>query len=277
MKRQLIYSILAAFLCLLASCHDEEEQREENTANAQIKAKSSGLKILAIGNSFTDDATRYLPSIIDALGEYDVFAAKIVKSASSLRQHWENLNSDAEVYEFAYCDRSSWHLTNVKTLNTAIDFTDWDYIVLQQISELSGFYDSYQPFLDNLISEIKGRNPSTKIVWHMTWAYASDSEHPYFKDYDFDRHKMYEAISSATEEVDRLVDLVIPSGTVIEELRESEYNTERELTRDGYHLDRGFPCFALSCLWHEYLITPYTHESCVAGNEDKIASLMKRL
>lgn len=108
----------------------------------------------------------------------------------------------------------------------------------------------------------------------MTWAYSSDSDYAPFNNYDCDRQKMYQAISDATEQVSELVDLIIPSGKVIEEFRNSAYNDENDLTRDGYHLNKGFPCFALSCLWHEYLITPYTHESCLSGNEEKITKML---
>lgn len=273
MKPINICILFFTLLFLMASC-DAEKNLIEHTDIAHKLSNNSGLKILAIGNSFTDDATSYIPQIIDTFEEYDVFFAKIVKGGSSLQDHWCNLSSSEEKYSFYFNSYSWWFPTSIRTINEALELTDWDYVVLQQLSNTSGIYESYQPYLNNLISVIKEHNPDTKIAWHMTWAYSSTSNHGGFKNYDCDREKMYNAITEATEQVRELVDIVIPSGKVIEEFRNSEYNDNNDLTRDGYHLNKGFPCFALSCLWHEYLITPYTHESCVSGNEEKISELL---
>ncbi len=265
MKRIYFFLLLFSSFLFMTSCYDEERHALENTDIASTSANNSGLSVLAIGNSFTDDATRHLPQIMNAFEEKDIFFAKIVKGGTSLQDHWENISSSAKEYVFYFNKYSFWVSAKISTVKEAIELTDWDYVVLQQLSTLSVDYDSYQPYLNDLISIIKKNCPDTKIVWQMTWAYSSAT---------CNREEMYNSIVAATEKVSEVVDIVIPSGRVIEELRESEYNDDMDLTRDGRHLNKGFPCFALSCLWHEYLITPYTHESCVTGNEEKISKLL---
>ena len=50
--------------------------------------------------------------------------------------------------------------------------------------------------LTNLISYVKGKltNSSTKLVWHMTWAYQGNSGHQDFPKYDRNQMTMYNAI-----------------------------------------------------------------------------------
>lgn len=262
MNQRSLLLIILATLFIITSCDDKEEIKRQNTVDAQSMAESAGLKILAIGNSFTDDATRHMPDLLCTLEEDDVFFTKVTKGGGSLQRHWDNFTTFNDEYNFSFCQNAEWKQTNIGTINSAIEFTDWDYVVLQQVSDLSGLYDTYQPYLDSLIYTVKKINPDVRIVWHMTWSYASTSTHPGFAKYDNDSRKMYESILSAADHVRNLVDTIIPSGKLINDLRGSDLNTDLELTRDGYHLDQGFPSYAVSCLWHECLITPYTNKSC---------------
>lgn len=151
MKPIYAFSLLFTFLISMSSCDADKEHSKENIDIVYERANNSGLTVLAIGNSFTEDATRYIPQIIDAFEEDDVFFAKITKSGTSLKDHWNLLSSSAEEYSFCFSKNSYWASTSIKTLNEALELTNWDYIVLQQLSNTSGLYDSYQPYFNNLI------------------------------------------------------------------------------------------------------------------------------
>lgn len=60
---------------------------------------------------------------------------------------------------------------------------DWDYISLQQVSGKSGLYETYNPYLPNLIKYVEGlaTNTEMKLMLHQTWAYASNSTHADFR------------------------------------------------------------------------------------------------
>ena len=92
--------------------------------------------------------------------------------------------------------------------------------------------------LDYVKGKAKG-NP--KYGWQMTWAYAQDTQHPAFVDYDCSQQKMYESICNATQTKILPRGLtVIPSGTAIQNARLVLGDT---LTRDTFHLDLGLGRF----------------------------------
>ena len=52
------------------------------------------------------------------------------------------------------------------------------------------------------------------------------------------------------------IDEIIPTGTVLQNLRSSSLDNEMNLTRDGYHMDYGISRYAAACAVFEMLISP---------------------
>ena len=129
----------------------------------------------------------------------------------------------------------------------------WDIITMQQASSYSGLLDTYQPYLDNLVTYVKGKCPNAKLYWHMTWAYQSDCTLKSFPSYNNDQNTMYYGIVNC---VQKLIDTnenfvkTIPVGTVIQNLRGSVIGDK--LTRDGYHLN-DLGRMAASYTWYAIL------------------------
>jgi len=48
------------------------------------------------------------------------------------------------------------------------------------------------------------------------------------------------------------VEQIIPTGTVLQNLRTSPLNNEMDLTRDGYHMDYGLSRYAAACAVFEF-------------------------
>src|SRR5690606_37406433 len=96
-------------------------------------------------------------------------------------------------------------------------------------------------------------NPEVKFILHQTWAYAQDSNHDGFPNYNRDQTKMYNAIVDAAWEAKDIagMDMVIPAGTAIQNARTS-YLGDR-FTRDGYHLSLGAGRFTAAATWFEAL------------------------
>lgn len=247
---------LMLFLYALIPCAyscSSDQPLEENKTFSQL-AETADIKILAIGNSFTDNATTYLPQITSSLtNSTNILTARLILGGSSLEQHWNNHISNADVYEFSFTNESAWNEGGKSSIDKALDLTDWDIVIIQQVSGLSGCPDSFHPFLENLAFLIRTNIPTVKLGWQMTWAYSSNSNHPDFIRYENSREEMYSAIYSALKDVKLTTDFIIPSGILIELLRQSELNDSQDLTIDGFHLNTGIPCFALSCLWGSML------------------------
>ena len=129
----------------------------------------------------------------------------------------------------------------------------WDYISLQQASGKSGEYDTYNPYLKSLISYLRKYAPKKdfKLVWHQTWAYASDSDHKQFPKYGSNQMQMYEAIMAATRNAlkDNKFDVLVPSGTAIQNARTSYIGDK--MNRDGYHLEVNYGRYTAACTWFE--------------------------
>lgn len=231
------------------------------------------LRILAIGNSFSDDAMEYLPALLENLGVRNVELARLYVAGCSLERHIRMYDKDEAAYQYyrSEAGRNRWVKSARKvSLRQALREGEWDIVVMQQASGFSGRYDSYQPHLDRLIAVVRRAQPDARLAWHMTWAYAEGSTHPQFDDYGSDRTRMYNAICDAvqlmTAEHPDTFRYLIPSGQVIESLRLSEVNNPpMDFTRDGYHMDPGAGRYALACTWYEVLIRPFTHRS-MRGN-----------
>lgn len=250
--RLFLFSFLYALIPCVYSC-SSDLPIEENIAFSQL-AETADVKVLAIGNSFTGNATTYLPQILsssDIPGK--TLISRLILGGSSLEQHWNNHLSNDDVYEFSFTSGSEWNNGGKSSIDNALALTDWDFVIIQQVSGLSGCPESFHPFLENLTKLIRTDCPTVKLGWQMTWAYSSNSSHPDFIRYDNSREEMFLAINSAIEEVKPTVNFIIPSGILIELLRQSEFNDSQDLTTDGFHLNTGIPCFSLSCLWASVL------------------------
>lgn len=251
----------------LQSCGGEEdddftfelpEQQSETNESDNDDSNSNTLKILAIGNSFTEDGTAYLPSLVEKSGIDNVTIGKMIVGGTSLQYHYTHALSNDSVYAFSVSIGKGFKSKGKAKFSTCLSFDKWDIIIVQQVSQLSGMYNTYQPYLNNLIKIIQAYQPHATIGWQMTWAYSSTSTHSGFKNYGRSQTIMYESILNAVNQMrnETGISLIIPTGMVIQELRGTPINNDLELTRDGFHLDRGAGRYAAACTWYEALIRP---------------------
>ena len=214
-------------------------------------------RLLAIGNSFSDDALLYYLHDMASESGHKLLICNLYIGGCSLQRHWENVQNDAPDYilQRINLDGSRDDIKNSRISQTLLD-ENWDYISLQQVSQESGIYEGYQEYLPKLVDYVKklSTNPDLKLLLHQTWAYAEDSQHDGFKNYSRDQLKMYHAIMDAVAKAKDLVkaDLVIPSGTAIQNGRTS-YIPDSRFTRDGYHLSLDLGRYIAACTLYEAL------------------------
>ena len=240
-------------------------------ATAQTKDDGT-LRILAIGNSFSDDGTEYLPALLENLGVENVEVARLYVGGCTLEQHVNFYDNSEAAYKFYHskAGENKWVESKEKvTMQYALAMGEWDIITMQQASGFSGMYDSYTPYLGRLIEAVKKAQPQAELVWHMTWSYSSDSNHKHYKHYDNDQQQMNSAIDNCLHtllaEFDE-IERIVPSGTAVKSLRKSAINNyPKDLTRDGFHMGHGAGRYALACTWYETLVEPYTGKSMM-GN-----------
>ena len=198
------------------------------------------LKVLAIGNSFSNDTTEYLYDIAIAEGATDVIIGRLYYGACSVQQHATFAESNKPSYDYYKNSFGYWEKTENVTMLQGLQDEDWDIITMQQSSGDSGIASSYDGCLEELIAYVKENktNPDAKLVWNMTWAYQNDCTHAAFEKYGRKQDVMYKAITDTVKSVilpTEAFEVVIPAGTAIQNARSGQFGDT--LTIDGYHLN----------------------------------------
>ncbi|WP_257666732.1 DUF4886 domain-containing protein [Parapedobacter tibetensis] len=223
--------------------------------NGHVQGKPDTLRILAIGNSFSQDAVeQYLHELAEATGKPMIIGNMYIGGAP-LSLHLENVQGNKAVYSYRKIDVDGTKTTQKEiSILTALRDEPWDYVSLQQVSSLSGRMESFLeplPIVHRYIDSVMAGN--AKFIWHQTWAYQANSTHKRFINYNKDQQTMYQAIASASSKVSDVVqiDLLVPCGTAIQNARTSFLGDN--LTRDGFHLDLQIGRFIAACTWYESL------------------------
>lgn len=202
------------------------------------------IKILCIGNSFSQDTVYYLYDIAKSAG-INVIVGNLYNSGCSLKRHYTYAIKNEKAYVYYKWNSPNMVTNNNYTIGEAVLDEEWDYITFQQSSNDSGIYSTYQPYLGKLIAYVKktALNPDVKLALNMTWAYSYKSTSDEFMRYSRDQKIMYESIINAYKQAayDTGINLLIPVATAIQNARtnKSLKAVGNELTSDGNHLDTG--------------------------------------
>lgn len=196
------------------------------------------LKILTVGNSFSADSMEYVYEIAKAAGVENIRLGNLYIGGCTLKKHLTNAQKNSRSYAYYTNSTGQWSVTTSYRMSEAITGENWDFISFQQASPESGVAGSYDD-LAALVALVEPlcTNPNVRFVWHMTWAYQSDTIHPGFVTYNSNQMTMYNAIVSAVQSKivpNEKIKTIIPNGTAIQNARTSYVGDE--LTRDGYHL-----------------------------------------
>lgn len=223
-------------------------------AAAEPEQPSDGkIRILAIGNSFSQDAVeQYLWQLFNSVGQ-DVIIGNLYIGGCTLETHYNNSQSDAASYYYRKIVNGEKTETANTSLSTGLADEKWDYISFQQASGSSGIAETYEPYLGNLITYVREKvGDKATLLFHQTWAYASSSDHSEFPKYDKNQLTMYNAIVSAVQTAMAAhpeLKGVVPSGTAIQNGRTSWLGDT--FNRDGYHLEVTYGRFTAACTWYE--------------------------
>ena len=224
-------------------------------------AQKDTLRILAIGNSFSWNAVEQNLSAIALADGKCAIIGNVYIGGCSLERHWNNAQTDNTDYSYRKINQYDVKTTKKGvTLAQALADEPWDIVSFQQASHYSGFPDTYEPYLTELIEYVRARvSPETKLYWHQTWAYARTSTHKAFPNYGSDQDNMYAMIMAASAKACKEHSLtVIPCGTAMQDLRGTFVGDN--VTKDGFHLN-NLGCYTAACTWYQTRFG-----ECVVGN-----------
>lgn len=209
------------------------------------------MKLLSIGNSFSQDAQKWLHDAA-VLNGFELETVNLYIGGCSLETHWENVVHDRADYDL---ERNGGEAERKIGISEALQLHDWDVITVQQVSQLSGIPASYDPYLENLAAYVRTHCPNAKLYFHQTWAYETDSTHGGFAFYENDQKKMFDRIiETTTQMANRIHAELLPVGTVVQHIRETvpefDYaNGGESLCRDGFHLSLDYGRYIAAVTW----------------------------
>lgn len=200
------------------------------------------MKILCIGNSFSQDAASCLSRAAANQG-IEIHVENLYIGGCPLERHYNNMISGEKAYELEINGEST-HI-NV-SLGESLEKEKWDIVTVQQASHFSAFYSTYQPYASELVKYIRGKQPEAKVYIHQTWAYEEGSQR--LADNGFAARKdMFAEIGKsyrlAAEEC--AADGLIPSGQVFENMAAKGIKCHR----DTFHASLGAGRYALALTW----------------------------
>ena len=152
----------------------------------------------------------------------------------------------------------------------------WDIVCLQEHTGNSCGWiwnDTEKNAIQGLIADIRadqnGHTP--KFVYIMSQAYFNmdkigTAQRPY-KNFTTQDEMFDVIVAQARKVLDQTdVEQIIPTGTVLQNLRTSPLNNDMDLTRDGYHMDYGLSRYAAACAVFESIISPSFDGKKLDGN-----------
>ena len=204
------------------------------------------MKILAIGNSFSQDATRYLHDIGKSANTH-LEVTNLYIGGCPLERHYCNIKGDYRKYSLEYNGHETGFPVSIKE---ALLNRCWDVVTIQQASMGSFKYEYYQPYLNFCADYIREMCPGAKFYLHHTWSYQNGSknlaEWTNFKTSEEMFKSVHECYLKAFEDCG--ADGMIPSGEVMIELERMGYT----IHRDGFHATYGLGRYALGLTWFAY-------------------------
>ena len=205
------------------------------------------MNILAIGNSFSQDGTRYLHQIAKSAG-VNITVVDLEIGGCPLDKHYRNMKADAKAYAFEYNGFNTGFPLSMKEalLNRA-----WDVITIQQVSTQSPRYETYQPFLNAIVDYYRECCPKAKIYIQQVWSYENGGTQLLNWTKYKDTEEMFADVKASYDKAlaDSKADGLIRSGEVMLELMRGGYKVHR----DGFHASLGFGRFALALTWYATL------------------------
>ena len=180
------------------------------------------LKVLMIGNSFSESVLIYLPQMVEAGKSHKLYLVNAFIGGCTLERHCRNIDREEKKPGLKpYSYSSPGEPVRKENLSDIIKSRKWDIISIQQGSTHSPYKEKTHAFAAKLIAHVKKLAPQAEIVVHQTWAYRGD--HSWFtgKNAVLTRDKMHQMLTANYTELAKNNKFrMIPVGNAIQLFRE---------------------------------------------------------
>ncbi len=207
------------------------------------------MNILSIGNSFSQDAQRYLYGIARAEAE-PLATVNLYIGGCSLERHYDNMKDNVRDYALECNGQGTGFPMSIEE---ALINRAWDVVTLQQVSSSSTHPETYHPYLEELASFVRKKAPSAKIFIHQTWAYEEGCDRLHSIGGFLHASDMLAAVKDAYAKAVKDIDAdgIIPSGELFGAMLDAGIP---KIHRDTFHASLGLGRYALGLLWYRVLV-----------------------
>ena len=239
------------------------------------------MNILMIGNSFSVDVSTYVHQIAESAGE-DLHIYVLYIGGCPIDRHLKNIKTGEK--EYIFYENGGKVIAEWCDIFFGLNYKKYDYVTFQQVSSLSGIFESYFPALTELMAEVR-KYTDAQFLLHQTWSYAKTFSNERYGSNPLDQDRMDKDIRANYLKVSEITKIpyIIPSG---EAVRKARLVFGDELNRDGFHLNERARTLTGYLLAYYFLgknINPssfrpcgFTYENPVAGPDEKeLPTLMK--
>lgn len=182
------------------------------------------VKLLTVGNSFSENALHYLPELAKAGGK-NLIVGRASLGGHSLEQHVKYLQAyeanNADPLGSPYSSLGKLGPTTEKkiSLSDALAAQQWTHITIQQYSAISFKAESFEPYGGILVEYLRKKAPGAEILVHETWAYREDSK---LFTKEFTQLDMYSKLKANYEKLASTYGLrLLPSGDAFQAARQT--------------------------------------------------------
>ena len=218
------------------------------------------LNVLWIGNSFTMNSLTYISDILANTGVSGVTIRTVTRGGAGFQWYSENFSSATYAVNTVVGET----ITLTDTLSNILGASEYDVVLIQQVSADADNYTTYIPYLADLINQIKvaSLNHYVKVGLAMAWGTYEST---------------FASIVAATQQVEanhQSIDYFIPLGTAIESARNSpiaEGNNGFSSDSNIWHLAEGFGRYVAGCLFYECVISPWSGIHIAADTTTTVA------
>lgn len=274
--------IVFVFFTLSITVNAQKESASTDIENfPKVNLTKDSLKVLHIGNSFTENSTCYLSKMVKAAGidAKNMCLYTCIRGGGSFSS-FINCWNDNDKIGYAISKvvggvdlkiASSATPYDGSNLRKAFTECKWDLIVIQQVSHYSYLYDLWNKdgaggHLQELINLIRTYQPQAAIGANLNHASYMLGNNTYYQ---------FLRIADSYRQFcnDYGIDFVIPYGTAIQNIRQSSINTTRygfSNPNDQHHLASGVGQYVANAAYFTALITPRYGVSII-GNSYRVS------
>lgn len=211
-------------------------------SDAIALTQKKSLKVLCLGNSFTLGSLGYAPFFIKknyddvdlTIGIAFISGGTLGPTYDGVENHYQKLVDDSSYIYWKYENNASAWKSVSATPSEMLADEEWDIITLQQGSNNAPNYDTYQPYLDNIIELLSQKVSKPIMVGWVT---------PHADSYVLSSGKENDIMECSKMVMDEtIIQTIIPYGKAIANARAtdlSQFGDAGNLLYEGKHLQNG--------------------------------------